>query len=98
MITRPLAAAVMLSLWTAAPPSIAADNPSEWTQPTAPFRIAGDVYDVGTQGLASYLIAHPELADVLTRRGADRFAPSLLQDLVVNARAAFERAHAVAKK
>lgn len=36
-----------------------ASNPG-WIEPFQPFKIAGDVYYVGTRGLASYLIATPE--------------------------------------
>jgi metallo-beta-lactamase class B len=32
----------------------------EWNKPAEPFRIAGNVYYVGTQGLAAYLIADPK--------------------------------------
>lgn len=32
----------------------------EWNQPVAPFRIAGNVYYVGTAGIAAYLIATPK--------------------------------------
>ena len=34
----------------------AADDPPEWSTPVKPFRIAGNVYYVGTKGLAAYLI------------------------------------------
>ncbi|HLZ50295.1 MAG TPA: subclass B3 metallo-beta-lactamase [Candidatus Acidoferrum sp.] len=34
-------------------------NP-DWTQPFPPFRIAGNLYYVGSKGLASFLIATPE--------------------------------------
>jgi len=37
----------------------AADNP-EWTTPIAPFRIVGNLYYVGSQDLASYLIVTPQ--------------------------------------
>ena len=30
--------------------------PPEWSQPTAPFRVVGQIYYVGTQGIAAYLI------------------------------------------
>jgi metallo-beta-lactamase class B len=36
----------------------AAPNP-EWTRPFPPFRIAGNLYYVGSEDLASYLIATP---------------------------------------
>jgi len=42
------------ALGVAAP--AAADDPPEWSTPVKPFRIAGNVYYVGTQGLAAYLI------------------------------------------
>lgn len=57
MIARMLAAG-LAALLLAAPAS--ADNPAAWTRPTAPFRIAGNIYYVGTEGLASYLIATPK--------------------------------------
>lgn len=57
MIVRMLGMAIAgLSLVAAAP----SDDPRAWTQPTAPFRIAGNIYYVGTAGLASYLIVTPK--------------------------------------
>src|SRR5215471_12312640 len=32
-------------------------NPPDWTEPFPPFRIAGNLYYVGSKGLANYLIA-----------------------------------------
>ena len=43
----------------------AASDPPEWTRPTAPFRIAGNIYYVGTEGLAAYLITTPKGAILL---------------------------------
>src|SRR5690348_9486039 len=40
-------------------PPTAVQN-SAWTTPIAPFHIAGDLYYVGSQDLASYLIATPQ--------------------------------------
>ena len=57
MIARTLAA-VLAALLLAAPAS--ADNPAAWTRPTAPFHIIGNIYYVGPEGLASYLIATPK--------------------------------------
>ena len=37
----------------------AEDDPS-WTTPIAPFRIAGNLYYVGSEGLASYLLVTPQ--------------------------------------
>jgi len=36
-----------------------AQNPSDWTTPFPPFRIAGNLYYVGSKGLANYLITTP---------------------------------------
>lgn len=38
----------------------AAANPSDWTQPVPAFRIAGNIYYVGSAGLASYLVTTPQ--------------------------------------
>ena len=46
-------ALVVLSIATLA----SADNPRAWTQPIKPFRIAQDIYYVGSKGLSAYLIA-----------------------------------------
>jgi metallo-beta-lactamase class B len=39
---------------------LAAQHPAEWTTPFPPFRIAGNLYYVGSADLASYLIATPK--------------------------------------
>jgi metallo-beta-lactamase class B len=39
--------------------AVAQDNP-EWTMPHKPFRVIGNVYYVGSQDLASYLITTPD--------------------------------------
>ena len=44
-------------LWT---PRISATNDPTWTQPFPPFRIAGNLYYVGSADLASYLVATPK--------------------------------------
>src|SRR5438270_13004589 len=35
-------------------------NSADWTEPFPPFRIAGNLYYVGSKGLANYLIATPQ--------------------------------------
>src|SRR5260221_13848622 len=52
--------AVVGLIMTMAPPgrSLAAEHP-DWTEPFPGFRIAGNLYYVGTRGLASYLVATP---------------------------------------
>ncbi len=37
-----------------------AQNSPDWTEPFPPFRIAGNLYYVGSKGLASYLITTPQ--------------------------------------
>jgi metallo-beta-lactamase class B len=38
----------------------ASNNPRDWTEPFPPFRIAGNIYYVGSRGLANYLITTPQ--------------------------------------
>jgi metallo-beta-lactamase class B len=45
-----------------ASPAMAAADPPDWSAPVKPFRIAGNIYYVGTKGLAAFLI--------VSRRGA----------------------------
>lgn len=59
MIARLLACVAVLLLGIA---PARAQNPPEWSQPTAPFHIAGPVWYVGTKGLGVYA--------VVTRAGA----------------------------
>jgi metallo-beta-lactamase class B len=42
-----------------------ADDPPEWSTPVKPFRIAGNIYYVGTEGLAAYLIVSNQGAILL---------------------------------
>src|SRR5204863_6833213 len=35
-------------------------NSADWTEPFPPFQIAGNLYYVGSKGLANYLIATPQ--------------------------------------
>jgi len=39
---------------------VCAQSSPDWTQPFPPFRIAGNLYYVGSRGLANYLITTPE--------------------------------------
>jgi metallo-beta-lactamase class B len=55
---RWLAALTALTVLRAAP-ALAYSDPA-WTRPQSPFRIVGDVYYVGSKGLAAYLIASPQ--------------------------------------
>jgi len=53
---------VLIPLLLAAllPCATLAQNPPEWLEPYPPFRIAGNLYWVGSKDLASYLIATPQ--------------------------------------
>jgi metallo-beta-lactamase class B len=49
-----------LALLLAALAPTGAAGPPQWTKQTTPFVIAGNIYYVGTEGLAAYLIATPK--------------------------------------
>lgn len=51
-----------------------------WNQPMEPFRIAGNIYYVGTAGLASYLITTPQ-GDILLDGGLPESAPRIEQSI-----------------
>jgi len=53
-----------------------AQQPAEWTEPFPPFRIAGNLYYVGSRGLASYLIATPE-GNILINSSFDANVPMI---------------------
>jgi metallo-beta-lactamase class B len=40
--------------------TLRAQNSADWTEPFPPFRIAGNLYYVGSKGLANYLITTPQ--------------------------------------
>ena len=48
--------------------------PAEWTTPIAPFRIAGNLYYVGSKDLASYLIVTPK-GDILINSSLENSVP-----------------------
>ena len=60
-----VAAGSCLALGLAAAIAHAQPHPAAWTNPVAPFRIVGDVYYVGTEGLSAYLIKSREGAVLL---------------------------------
>jgi metallo-beta-lactamase class B len=51
-------AALVAVLWCARPAH--AQQSPDWTEPFQPFKIAGNLYYVGSKGLASYLITTPQ--------------------------------------
>lgn len=71
---RCLAAAALLTLASALP-ATADDNPA-WRTPIAPFRIADNLYYVGSQDLASYLIVTPK-GDILINSNLESSVPQI---------------------
>lgn len=59
-----LRAAVAVMAAVVASPALTADPP-EWSTPVKPFRIAGNIYYVGTKGLAAYLVVSKQGAILL---------------------------------
>jgi metallo-beta-lactamase class B len=51
-----------------------AANPAEWTTPIAPFRIADNLYYVGSKDLASYLVVTPQ-GDILINSSLEASLP-----------------------
>jgi metallo-beta-lactamase class B len=57
----------------------AAPNPA-WTNPAPPFRIAGNLYYVGSEDLASYLIVTPQ-GDILINSNLESSVPQIKQSV-----------------
>jgi len=64
---------ILATLMLLGSPLRAQTNP-DWTTPVAPFRIAGNLYYVGSRDLASYLIVTPE-GDILINSNLDSSVP-----------------------
>jgi metallo-beta-lactamase class B len=58
-ITRSVSRVFILVL-AAASTAFAQATPPDWTEPFPPFRIAGNLYYVGSKGLANYLVTTPQ--------------------------------------
>jgi metallo-beta-lactamase class B len=77
---RIIAALIVSTLcWLASAPA-SAQNAADWTEPVPPFRIAGNLYYVGSKGLASYLITTPK-GHILINSDLEANVP-LLQDSI----------------
>jgi metallo-beta-lactamase class B len=77
---RRIAVLVVLIVCSLAGARADAQNPSSWTEPFPPFRIAGNLYYVGSKALASYLITTPK-GHILINSDLEASVP-LLQDSV----------------
>src|SRR5215471_3961951 len=64
---------LLLKLYSAA---ASAQTPPDWTKPVAPFRIAGNLYYVGSEGLASYLVVTPQ-GNILINSNLEANVPML---------------------
>ena len=81
---------------------------ADWSHPQTPFRIAGNIYYVGTSELASYLIVSPK-GDVLIDGTLQQTAPQIEQNirtlgfklsdvkLILNSHAHFDHAAGIAQ-
>ena len=76
MIRRSLLAAALL-----ATPAAAQLDPPAWTRATAPFRIVGDIWYVGSEGLAAYLIKTPGGAILIDATMAEN-VPAIERNIV----------------
>ena len=56
--------------------SVYAQDPPEWTEPFPPFRIAGNLYYVGSKGLANYLVTTPQ-GHILVNSDLDANVPMI---------------------
>jgi metallo-beta-lactamase class B len=55
-------------------------QPPEWSTPIAPFRIAGNLYYVGSQDLASYLLVTPK-GNILINSGLESSVPLIRRSI-----------------
>ncbi len=100
-------AALAFGLLALAAPALA-DNPANWSQPAAPFRVIDNVYYVGSAGLSAWVIKTPKgliLLDVGTPANAPMVEKSIealgfhLSDvkILLNSHAHFDHAGGFAK-
>lgn len=54
------AVAALLAFSLLFAPAARADMPANWTKPTRPYRVVGNIYYVGTEGISSWLITSSE--------------------------------------
>jgi len=50
-------AALALAAASWAPPALADEHPAHWTKPMRPYRVVGNIYYVGSEGLSAWLIS-----------------------------------------
>jgi metallo-beta-lactamase class B len=79
-LRRNITALIVLAVCALAAPGARAQNLPDWTEPLSPFRIAGNLYYVGSKGLASYLITTPK-GHILINSSLESSVP-LIQDSI----------------
>ena len=57
-----------------------AQEPPDWTNPFPPYRIIGNIYYVGSQGLASYLITTPQ-GNILINSNLEKSVPMIRENV-----------------
>jgi len=75
-----LRAAVGIAVFTAFAGAQASPYPAEWTEQFPAFRIAGNLYYVGSKGLASYLITTPK-GNILINSDLDANVPLIKESI-----------------
>jgi metallo-beta-lactamase class B len=75
VLRRVLAAVVMLLVAVISQRS-AVSQTNDWLEPFPPFRIAGNLYYIGSRGLASYLVTTPE-GHILINSNLEKSVPML---------------------
>ncbi len=60
--------------------SVFAQEAPDWTNPFPPYRIMGNIYYVGSQGLASYLITTPQ-GNILINSSLEKSVPLIRQSI-----------------
>jgi metallo-beta-lactamase class B len=71
---------LLLVIWAALAASLYAQVDPEWTQPFPPHRIIGNVYYVGSRGLASFLITTPQ-GNILINSSLEASVPLIRQSI-----------------
>jgi metallo-beta-lactamase class B len=71
----PIISRVLILILSTAAGAFAQNDP-EWTEPFPAFRIAGNLYYVGSKGLANYLVTTPQ-GNILINSDLEANAPLL---------------------
>ena len=79
-LRRNITVLAVLAMCAIAAPPTRAQNQPDWTEALPPFKIAGNLYYVGSKGLASYLITTPK-GHILINSSLESSVP-LIQDSI----------------